>query len=109
MTDQEKAESPTSSIGSTLRSVAQDLHNGSSQEQVLGQVVNSLADASDALRDNDMDDAIQNADSFARSNPLIFLADATLAGFAATRLVKAATAQDTSQPHSDTHSENDTA
>lgn len=81
-------------VGGTLRMVAQELKAGSSQEQTLSQIVESLADASGLLRDNSLDDTIQAADSFARRNPLVFFGAAVLAGFAATRLVKAVTAND---------------
>jgi hypothetical protein len=87
--------SPSSGVGATLRAVADDLQNGSPQEQTLGQIVGSLANASDGLRDKDLGHALEEADAFARRNPLVFLGAAALAGFAATRLVKAVTSADT--------------
>lgn len=94
-TDNTKHHGPaTSGVGATLRAVADDLSNGSSQEQTLGQIIGSLADASDGLRDKDLGDALEGADAFARRNPLVFLGAAALAGFAATRLVKAITSKD---------------
>jgi hypothetical protein len=79
--------------------VAKELQAGSSHERTLAQIVETLADASDSLRDNTLDDTIQAADSFARRNPLVFFGAAALAGFAATRLVKATTSTDA--PESD--------
>ncbi len=108
-TEQKDEAEPISGVGATLRSVAEDLRNGSSQEQVLGKVVDSLADASDALRDKDMSDAIQGADTFARRNPLIFLGATALVGFAATRLVKVASVEEGRQPLTDAPSGKDIA
>jgi ElaB/YqjD/DUF883 family membrane-anchored ribosome-binding protein len=99
--DTEQHGPATSGVGATLRAVADDLRNGSSQEQILGQIVGSLADASDGLRDKDLGDAVNASDTFARQNPFVFLGAAALAGFAATRLVKAVTSTD-APPEEDT-------
>lgn len=72
--------------------MVRDLENGSSQERVLGQVVDSLADASDAIRENDVTDIVRKAGNFAKQNPAVFVGAAVLAGFAATRLIGAAIA-----------------
>jgi hypothetical protein len=80
---------PRSGVSETLRSVAEELHKGSPNEQTVAQAIDGLADASDAVRDKDLKDAIRAVDTFARSNPLIFISAAAFAGFAATRLIKA--------------------
>jgi hypothetical protein len=85
----ESKEVSRSGVSETLRLIAKDLHDGSPQEQTVAQAIDSLADASDALREKDSNDAIQAIDMFARRNPIVFMGAAALAGFAATRLIKA--------------------
>ena len=94
-----KATDDTHGIGDTLRSVAEGLRGGTSQEHTLAQAVESIADATDALRDKRLSDAVQSIDAYARANPLVFIGAAALTGFAATRLVKAL-ASDKSEPPS---------
>jgi phage-related protein len=78
-----------SGVASALRTAAEEMRSGSLQERALGQVAESLADASDALRDKDLSAAVQDVTRFARRNPLVFLGGAALVGFAATRFAKA--------------------
>ncbi|GGB30528.1 hypothetical protein [Allosediminivita pacifica] len=90
------AASEMSGIASALRTAAQEMRSGSPQERTFGQVAESLAGASDALRDRDLGELAGDVSAFARRNPLGFLGGAALAGFAATRF-----AQATSEPRSE--------
>ncbi len=76
-------------VAQALRRAAEELRGGSAQERTLGQVANSLADASDAIRDKDLGEIIQSVSKVARDNPVLFLGGAVLLGFAASRYAKA--------------------
>lgn len=78
-----------SSVSSALRTAADEMRSGSPQERTFGQIAESLADASDALRDKDLGAMVGDLSRFARSNPMVFLGGAVLIGFAATRFAKA--------------------
>lgn len=78
-----------SSVSSALRTAADEMRSGSPQERTFGQIAESLADASDALRDKDLATMVGDLNRFARSNPMVFLGGAALIGFAATRFAKA--------------------
>ncbi|SEL59761.1 hypothetical protein SAMN05444413_111117 [Roseivivax marinus] len=83
------AASEMSGIASALRTAAQELRSGSPQERTFGQIAESLAGASDALRDRDLGELAGDVSAFARRNPMGFLGGAALAGFAATRFAQA--------------------
>ncbi len=78
-----------SDVASALRTAAGEMRSGSPQERTFGQIAESLADASDAMRNKDLGEMVQDVSAFARRNPMIFLAGAALVGFAATRFAKA--------------------
>ncbi len=78
-----------SSVSSALRKAADEMRSGSPQERTFGQIAESLADASDALRDKDLGTMVGDVSRFARANPMVFLGGAALIGFAATRFAKA--------------------
>lgn len=78
-----------SGIASALRTAASEMRQGSPQERTFGQIAESLADASEAVRDRDLGQMASDLSGFAKRNPLIFLGGAALAGFAATRFAKA--------------------
>ncbi len=78
-----------SGIADALRRAAQEMRSGSPQERTFGQIAESLADASDTIRDRDVGELANEVSRFARRNPLAFLGGAALAGFAATRFAKA--------------------
>ncbi len=78
-----------SGVATALRNAAQEMRSGSPQERTIGQIAESLADASDAVRDKDLGEIVRDASDLARRNPLVFLGGAALLGFAATRFVKA--------------------
>lgn len=78
-----------SGVASALRTASKELREGSPQERTFGQIAESLADASDALRDKDLGTMMRDVTAFARANPLVFLGGAALVGFAATRFTKA--------------------
>ena len=88
--------SELSGIAHALSAAASELRQGSPQEQVFGQVADSLSSVSDAIRDRDLADLASDVSAFARRNPLGFLGGAALAGFAATRFANA-----TSGPRTD--------
>jgi gas vesicle protein len=83
-----------SGVASALRTAAEEMRSGSPQERTFGQIAEGLADASDALRDKDLDTMVQDVTRFARKNPLVFLGGAVLIGFAATRFAKASGSSD---------------
>ncbi|MBV7411089.1 hypothetical protein [Maritimibacter sp. DP1N21-5] len=76
-------------VASALRTAADELRSGSPQERTFSQIADSLADASDAVRDKDLGEMVGAVNDFARRNPMIFLGSAALIGFAATRFAKA--------------------
>ena len=78
-----------SGVASALRTAAEDMRSGSPQERSFGQIAEGLADASDAMRNKDLGEMVQDVSAFARRNPLVFLGGAALIGFAATRFAKA--------------------
>jgi hypothetical protein len=87
-----------SSVSSALRTAADEMRSGSPQERTFGQIAESLADASDALRDKDLGTMVGDLGRFARSNPMVFLGGAALIGFAATRFAKASGESQASAP-----------
>ncbi|MDR6307917.1 hypothetical protein [Pacificitalea manganoxidans] len=89
----DSAASEISGIADGLRKAAESMRSGSPQERTFGQIAESLADASDAVRDRDIGELASEVSNFARRNPLAFLGGAALAGFAVTRFAKAGTPQ----------------
>jgi hypothetical protein len=76
-------------VAKALRRASDELRGGSAQERTLGQISNSLADVSDAIRDKDLGQMLHMASRVARENPVLFLGGAALLGFAASRYAKA--------------------
>ncbi len=76
-------------VASALRTAADELRSGSPQERTFSQIADGLADASEAVRDQDLSEMVSSVTGFARRNPLVFLGSAALIGFAATRFAKA--------------------
>ena len=74
-------------VGTALREVADDLRDGSLQERTFGQLAQSLADVSDAVREKDLGALSRDVSDFARRNPLLFFGSAALLGFAAARMM----------------------
>lgn len=83
-------------VSSALRTAADEMRRGSPQERTFGQIADSLADASDAVRDKDLGEMVGTVSDFAKRNPMVFLGGAALLGFAATRFAKAS---GSSAPH----------
>jgi hypothetical protein len=75
-------------VAQALRTAARQMRGGSPQERTFRQIAESLADASDAVRDKDLSELAREASDFARRNPLVFLSGAALVGFAAARFAK---------------------
>lgn len=84
-----------SGVASALRTAAEEMRSGSPQERTMGQIAESLADASDAIQNKDLGAMVQDVSRFARKSPLLFLGGAAVVGFAATRFAKAS--NDTSE------------
>lgn len=76
-------------VASALRTAADEMRSGSPQERTFSQIADSLADASDSMRDKDLGEMVGAVTDFAKRNPAIFLGSAALIGFAATRFAKA--------------------
>lgn len=89
-----RAADEVSGVASALRTAAEEMRSGSAQERTVGQIAESLADASDAIRDKDLGTMVDDVSNFARRNPLVFLGGAALLGFAATRFAKASNKHD---------------
>ncbi|WP_299785098.1 hypothetical protein [uncultured Marivita sp.] len=83
-----------SGVASALRTAAEEMRSGSPQERTFGQIAEGLADASEAMRNKDLSEMVQDVSAFARKNPLVFLGGAALIGFAATRFAKASSSND---------------
>lgn len=62
---------------------------GTVQAQAAQMVAGHLEDAAQRVRTLEFEQAVQDVSAFARRNPLLFLSAAALAGFAATRFLKA--------------------
>lgn len=76
-------------VASALRTAAEEMRSGSPQERTFSQIAESLADASDTMRDKDLGEMVGAVTDFAKRNPMVFLGSAALIGFAATRFAKA--------------------
>lgn len=74
-------------VGDSLRSVAGDLKDGSLQERTFGQIAQSLADVSDALREKEIGQMGRDVADFARRNPVLFAGAAALLGYAVVRMM----------------------
>ena len=88
-------------VASALRTAASELRSGSPQERTFGQIADTLADTSDALRDKDLGEMVGAINDFARRNPMLFLGSAALIGLAATRFAKASGGSP--YPHAETY------
>lgn len=78
-------------VANALRAAADKTRDGSPQERTMGQIAESLADASEAIRGKDFSEMVSGVNDFARRNPAIFLGAAALIGFTAARFGKAST------------------
>ena len=81
-------------VASALRRAAEESRKGSAQERTFGQIADSLADFSDTIGSKDLGTVVSDVSTFARRNPMTFLAGAALAGFAVSRFVKASERDD---------------
>lgn len=85
------AASEVKDVASALRTAAEEMRSGSPQERTFSQIAESLADASNSMRDKDLGEMVGAVSDFARRNPMVFLGTAAMIGFAATRFAKAST------------------
>ncbi len=76
-------------VASAFRTAADEMRSGSPQERTFGQIADTLADASDAVRDKDFSEMVGAVTDFALRNPMTVVGGAALLGFAATRIAKA--------------------
>ena len=76
-------------VASALRRASEELRGGSAQERTLGQIADTIADASDSIRDKDIGEILALVSRKGRENPILFLGGAALLGFAASRYAKA--------------------
>ncbi len=76
-------------VASALRRASEELRTGSAQERTLGQIANTIADASESIRDKDLGEILAMLSRTGRNNPVLFLGGAALLGFAASRYAKA--------------------
>lgn len=83
-------------VASALRRASEELRTGSAQERTLGQIANTIADASDSIRDKDLGEVLTMLSRTGRRNPVLFLGGAALLGFAASRYAKASADRSTS-------------
>ncbi|RYH03944.1 hypothetical protein EU805_00810 [Salipiger sp. IMCC34102] len=81
-------------VASALRRAAEESRKGSAQERTFGQIADGLADVSETISNKDLGTVVSDVSQFARRNPMTFLAGAALAGFAASRFVKASERDD---------------
>jgi hypothetical protein len=91
-----RAEGAKSSIADELSGVAQALRNASGEmrdnstsRRAVGWVADSLNDASQAIRNRETSQLMNDIGGFAKRNPALFLGGAALVGFAISRFAKA--------------------
>lgn len=70
-------------------SAANSFDPGTMQAEAARQVAHQLEAVARQIRTADLDDTVRQVSSFARRNPALFIGAAALAGFAATRFLKA--------------------
>jgi hypothetical protein len=68
---------------------ASEFDDNSMQAKAIEQVANRIDDIADQVRATDINRLAQSLSDAARRNPLLFVAGAAMAGFAATRFLKA--------------------
>lgn len=92
----DKAESARDGVADEMRkhasaadAAAGEFDPNSVQAQAIEQIAARIDDLADQVRSTDIDRLAQSVGDAARRNPLLFVAGATLAGFAATRFLKA--------------------
>lgn len=94
---QAQAAGEVQAAAEAAEAAAQAFDPGSIQAQAAHAVAGRLEDAARQVRSLDLEETVQEVSAFARRNPLLFLSAAALAGFAATRFLKA-TAPQTAVP-----------
>jgi hypothetical protein len=78
-------------FASALRGAARNVDQGGTAARVAEQAADGLERLSGTLRSKDVDGLIHDVESFARSQPAVFLGMAVAAGFLAIRFLKSAT------------------
>lgn len=79
----------TQKAADAAEAAAGEFDPGSMQAQAIEQVATRIDDLASQLRHTDVDRIARMVGDAARANPLMFVAGAALAGFAATRFLKA--------------------
>ena len=95
-----RAEAGKAQLADEGRRLADSLHEAagaqrrdSPQARILDRMAESVAEASDELRDQKIGKLLGDAEDFARRHPGAFVASAALLGFAATRFMRASAPQ----------------
>lgn len=86
------AANEVSNIAGALRGASDELRSGSAAERSFAQLADGLAGASEAVRDKDLGELIDEMNRFARNNPATFLGGAAIIGFAASRFARSSDA-----------------
>lgn len=86
---QSQAAREMQSTADAANAAADALAPGAVQAQAAQLVADHLEDAAHRVRNLNVDQTVRDVSAFARRNPLLFLGGAALAGFAATRFLKA--------------------
>ncbi|WP_156927526.1 hypothetical protein [Leisingera methylohalidivorans] len=86
---QSQAAREVQSTADAVGAAAEAFEPGTMQAQAAQVVAGHLEDAAHRVRALDVEQSLRDVSAFARRNPLLFLGGAALAGFAATRFLKA--------------------
>ena len=75
-------------VAAAMRSHADEMEADSVKRRVLDSVAGGVDTLSDRVRDGNLGQMLNDAENFARRNPLLFIAGAALAGFAIARMTQ---------------------
>jgi len=78
-----------SGVAQALRHATGEMRDNSTSRKAVGWVADSLNDASQAIRNRETSQLMNDISGFARRNPALFLGGAALVGFALSRFAKA--------------------
>ncbi|MDC0737852.1 hypothetical protein N6L24_06155 [Cognatishimia sp. SS12] len=98
---QHQAAAEVQTTADAAHAAADTFDPGSIQAQAAHMVAGHLEDAARRVRTLDIEQTVTDVSGFARRNPLLFLGAAALAGFAATRFLKASEPE--TQPYATHH------
>jgi len=84
-------------VSETLRGAAESMRDGSLHERTFGQLAQGLADVSDAVREQDLQELSGSVRDFARRNPVLFAGAAALLGYSLWRMASSSGSNDRGQ------------